>query len=263
MIYPHQQRAIEYITRKMEADPEVSALLISGSIAHGYNDESSDVDINIVVPVGPRGQGERNRSLLYWEDAAQFYPGGYFDGKIITLDDLDLIARCGNEPTRFALCDAIVAFDRTCRVKPLLDSIGVYDETRAIENAPRFLAQLDAWKWYGGEALRRKDAYLLRLAAQKLTLFAGRLILLENRIFFPFHKWFMRTLAGAPVQPDGLMESIERLLETPVQEHFDALYDKVRNFRDWTGGQPFEWPRHHLRDVETLWTRGEDCVDHL
>jgi len=49
MLYPHQQRAIDYIIGKFQSDPSVKALLISGSIAHGFNDEKSDVDICIVV----------------------------------------------------------------------------------------------------------------------------------------------------------------------------------------------------------------------
>lgn len=262
MIYPHQQKAIEYITAKMKADPNVSALLISGSIAHGFNDERSDIDLNIVIPSLPQG-GEGERSPLYWEDGSQFYDGGYFDGKNITLEDLELVARQGNEPSRFALHDAIVAFDRTGRVQSLLDRIGVYEESRAAKNAPRFLAQLDAWNWYGSEALRRQDPYLLRLASQKLVLFAGRLILLDNRIFFPYHKWFMRSLASAPVKPEGFMDAVTQVLNAPSRDTFDALYDSVKNHRDWAGGQPCEWPRFYWRDVETLWMRGEDCIDHI
>ena len=49
MIYSHQQKAIDYITNKFETDSQVHALIISGSIAHGFNDEKSDVDINIIV----------------------------------------------------------------------------------------------------------------------------------------------------------------------------------------------------------------------
>jgi len=49
MIYLHQKKAIEYITDKFKADPEVYALIISGSIAHGINDKYSDIDINIIV----------------------------------------------------------------------------------------------------------------------------------------------------------------------------------------------------------------------
>ena len=50
MIYEHQKRAIEYIVEKFRADPDALAFLISGSISHGYNSETSDVDFNVVVP---------------------------------------------------------------------------------------------------------------------------------------------------------------------------------------------------------------------
>lgn len=116
MIYPHQQKAIDYITKKFQSDNLVQALLISGSILHGLNDENSDIDLNIVVSNEVYEQRRADNALTYIKCADDFYTGGYYDGKYITLDYLSLVAERGNEPTKFALQDVHIAFDKTGQV---------------------------------------------------------------------------------------------------------------------------------------------------
>jgi predicted nucleotidyltransferase len=46
---PHHNQSIQNIREYFERDPEVLALLLSGSIAHGFQSATSDVDIMIFV----------------------------------------------------------------------------------------------------------------------------------------------------------------------------------------------------------------------
>ena len=86
MIYLHQQKAIDYITEKFKSDESMLAFLISGSIPHGFNNENSDIDFNVVVSNEDYEKRKASNELTYWESASDFYEGGYFDGKYITLD---------------------------------------------------------------------------------------------------------------------------------------------------------------------------------
>ena len=263
MIYEHQQIAIDYITEKFRAMPEVEALFISGSIAHGFNEIYSDVDINIVVSNEIYDEKVRTMDFTYYEDASMFYEGGYFDGKFITWDYLDMVAERGNEPTRFALHDSTIAFDKVGRAKECLERLSAYSDERAKENSIRFLAQLDGWEWYCGEALRKGNKYLLDMAVSKLILFAGRLILLENRLFFPYHKWFMRVLETAPAKPEGLMDAINGLLADKSAANIKRLYSLVKTYRDWTLGAEYSWTSIFVHDVETVWMREDEMIDNL
>jgi len=260
MIYKHQQNAIEYITKKFQSDDQVDALLISGSISHGFNDENSDVDICIVVSDEVY---EQKNTLTYWESAEDFYKGGYFDGKYITLKYLALVAERGNEPTRFALGNAQIAFDRTGRVAGYLKQIGTYPAENIRENTLRFLSQLDAWKWYCDEAVKKDDQYLLDLSVSKLILFAGRLVFLENRILFPYHKWFMRVLESAERKPPELMPAIRRLLEDKSPENIARLYEMIKNYKDWPEGADYSWPSRFVYEIETVWMRQNEFIENI
>ena len=46
---PHHSKTIQNVKEYFERDPEVQALLLSGSIAHGFESSASDVDIMIFV----------------------------------------------------------------------------------------------------------------------------------------------------------------------------------------------------------------------
>ena len=262
MIYKHQQQAIDYISGKLKADGQVDALLISGSISHGFNDEHSDVDINIIVSDEIYRQKKREYAVTYWESAENFYPGGYFDGKYIALSYLGAVAERGNEPTRFALRDVDIAFDNTGQVAGYIKKISEY-KADIQANAVRFLSQLIGWNWYCGEALKRNDKYLLDTSVSKLILFAGRLILLENKIFFPYHKWFMRVLEDAPEKPAGFMSLINKLLENKSAENAAELFETVKNYKDWAGGADYDWGSNFVYDTEMVWLRHDDFIENI
>lgn len=263
MIYQHQQKAIDYITAKLQSDRQVDALLISGSISHGFNDDNSDVDINIVVSNEIYEQKKKKHNLVYFESADNFYNGGYFDGKYITMDYLSLVAERGNEPTRFALQDSKIAFDKTGQVAGLLERIGIYKSEKIHENTIRFLSQLDAWKWYCDEAIKRDNRYLLDLSVSKLILFAGRLILMENRTFFPYHKWFLRVLEEVENKPLGIIPAIQDLLNNKSSDNIKRFYEMIKNYKDWAGGIEYSWPSHFILDTETVWKRQDEFVENI
>ena len=48
-MHPHHIESIQRVTEYFQRDPEVVALLLGGSIAHGFEVATSDIDILIFV----------------------------------------------------------------------------------------------------------------------------------------------------------------------------------------------------------------------
>jgi hypothetical protein len=261
-VHPHHERAIERVTEQLRADPEVQALLLGGSIAHGFERPESDVDLLIVI-------GEDDYRARMREGRVQFatsegcdWPGGYAEGKYVSAGFLEEVARAGSEPARFAFQDARVLFSRVDGLEALLREITRYPAAGKAERIRRFNAQLEAWHWYGHEALKLGDRYLLGLAVARMVLFAGRMVLAHNELLFPYHKWLLRVLEGAPDRPPDLMERIAALHADPSQATLLGLWATVRNFRAWEGAdQP--WPAQFMRDSELNWLDGRTPIDDL
>lgn len=257
---PHHRESIRRTTDQFRRDPNVLALLLGGSLAHGFGSPTSDVDVMIVVSDAERAARAAEGRITFFDRALCTYEGGYVDGKYVSPGFLAEVEARGSEPARFAFEDAQVLFSRDPGIPALLARIPRYPLEAQAERVARFFAQFEAWTWYAGEALKRADPYLLATAVAKQTLFAGRLVLAHNTMLFPYHKWLLSQLERAPRKPEGLVEAIRGLCAAPTRERVDAFAALVRGFRNWEAG-PRPWPVTFIEDTELSWQRGEAPIE--
>lgn len=261
-MHAHHERAIGRVTERLRADPEVRALLLGGSIAHGFARPDSDVDLLIVVSDADHEARRREGRTQFATAEGCDWPGGYAEGKYASPRFLAEVAQSGSEPARFAFQDARVLFSRLGDLDAALAAITRYPVEEKAERIRRFHAQLEAWHWYGHEALKLGDHYLLGLAVARSVLFGGRMLLAHNELLFPYHKWFLRVLAGAADRPPDLMEKIAALHADPSQATLLGFWACVKNFRAWEGAdQP--WPTQFVLDSELCWQSGTTAIDDL
>ena len=259
MLYPHHQRTVERLIDLFKHDPNYLALIIGGSLVKGYGNESSDVDFVLIATDEEYARRLPSRTLTYYATDLCDYPGGYVDGKIVNLAFLEEVADRGSEPARAAFEKVIVAYSQLPHLDDLLHRITAYPEAGHHDKVRSFYAQLLAMQWYVGEAQKRDNQYLMMHVVSELVLFGGRLILAHNRMLYPYHKWFLRTLQDAPQQPDGFMALISQVLSDPNKANADQLCEAVLNFTAWET-PPEGWPARFMEDTEWAWRRGSAAV---
>ncbi len=256
---PHHQRAVDRLVERFQDDPNFLALIIGGSLVKGYGNESSDVDFVLIATDEEYMRRESTRALTYYAADLCDYPGGYVDGKIVNVAFLEEVADRGSEPARAAFEKVIAAYSNLPQLDDLLRRITAYPEAGHTEKVRSFHAQLLAMQWYVGEAEKRNNRYLMMRVVSDLVLFGGRLILAHNRMLYPYHKWFLRTLQDAPQQPDELMMLIDQLLKEPNKTNADRFCEAIQNFTVWDTS-PEGWPARFLEDTEWAWRRGSAAV---
>ena len=261
-MYKHHEESINNVVEYFQNDPEVDALILGGSLAHGFASPISDVDVMIVV-------SDHNYAKRLGEGRLQFftrdlctYAEGYVDGKYLGISYLMQVAEKGSEPARYAFQDAQVLFSRFAPIEEKIRSITRYPVEQKAEHIQRFYAQFEAWNWYVGEALKSGNRYLLGLSISKLVLFGGRLILAHNELLYPYHKWFLRVLEGAREAPPGLFPCIEALYQTPSVENATLFYEMIKGFREWAALDN-GWPVQFMLDSELNWQTGAIPIDDL
>lgn len=263
-VRPHHRATIDNVTSTLEADESILALLLTGSIAHGFETDESDVDVAAVVSTETYRERSERGGLTFLDFDAATYEGGFVDGKYVDVDFMHRVAADGSEPARFAFADAVVLFSRVDGLDDVIASIVRYPIEGRDARVDRFVAQLMAWQWYLDQGVDKGSRYLITLAAHKIVLFACRVVLARNALLYPYHKWLLRVTESAADRPQGLMTTIDELLAVPtptgaaavcasVFDHFDIDADQVR--RGWG-----EW---FLRDNELTWMTGEPPVDDL
>ena len=259
-IRDHHQRAIDRLAEAYRDDPSFLALIIGGSVARGYARDDSDVDFLIVATDDEFERRMATRDLFINRRDLCDYTNGFVDGKIVNLAYLEDVAEKGNEPSRASFEGAFVAYSHVAELDTLLQRIPVYPEDGHDERIKAFYCMAFIQHWLFHEAARHGNRYTMMRAASQLALFAGRLILAHNRCLFPYHKWFPRVLAAVPEKPDGFMASFDQLLNAPQAEHATALFELVRDFRDW-GVSDLDAYTWFMTDVEWSWMSGNTPME--
>lgn len=261
-MYFHHTDSIQRVTEYFQRDPEVQALLLGGSIAHGFETPTSDVDIMIFVSSEDYQKRFAENRVHFFNMELTTYEGGYVDGKYSTHEFVKQVAEKGSEPARFAFAGSRVLFSKIDGFEEDVRKAAQYPVQAKAERIRRFYAQLEAWHWYCGEALRLKNQYLLHTSLSKMTLFGGRLLLAHNETLYPYHKWFLKVLEQVKERPADILVLIQRLQEAPNQENIDAFYEAVKSFRTWIDND-LSWPTQFMLDSELNWMHGEAPVDDL
>lgn len=263
-MHPHHAQSIQNVVAAFENDPVVVALLLGGSLAHGFARPDSDIDITIVVEAGEYELRKRENRLAYVNHTLCTYPGGYVDGKYVDEGFLRSVAERGSDPARYAFDGARILFSRMGGIDAALTAIGRYPVEQKRERIERFTAQLLAWRWYHSEALRQHSDYLLQLSLHKLALFGARIVLAENELFFPYHKWLLRVLEGAPRKPPALLADIQSLVRSPPREKVEAYCQTLLDFIGVDEAAANRaWPMRFMTDTELRWVDGEPAIDDL
>jgi hypothetical protein len=254
-MYPHHQAAIDAITNKLKARPDVLGVIIGGSVAHGFAGEQSDIDIMIVLSEEDYKKAWTDHNLGYFENESCPYEGGYVDGKIVSASFIKQVAESGSEPAKFAFQDAFVTYSAIEGLEQLVQAAPRYPIENKEENMKKFYAQFETWKWYYYEGMKRNNRLLMDYCLTHYVFFAGRLILAHNETLFPSYKWFLKVLEGTRQKPDSLMADIHRVLEERTPEAVENLYAAVVNFRDWYQAEQ-DWTVQFMVDSQLNWLEG-------
>ncbi|QSI76745.1 nucleotidyltransferase domain-containing protein [Niveibacterium microcysteis] len=259
---PHHAATIDKVIAHFAPLPEVEAILLAGSIAHGFARPQSDVDIMVVVDSAHYAERVARSELTLYDPTLSTYEGGYVDGKFVDQAFIRDVAARGSDAARYAFKDAQILHSRVEGLPALLAAAARFPAELASARRDRFLAQFEAWHWYAHEALAQRNPYLCALANSKLALFGARLILNEQQRLFPFHKWLRRELECCADIPDDLLERFDALFTSPGKPAVDAFYATIKAFRDWPqAAQP--WPMQFMQDSELNWRHGFTPVDDL
>lgn len=261
-MFPHHAETIRNVTDHFSSDPHVLALLLSGSIAHGFETADSDVDVLIVLTEDEFVKRTRTGQLTFVSTELSTYPGGYIDAKYLSLSFIRQVAEKGSEPARFAFDGVRILFSRIEGLEEEILRAVAYPVAGKSERIMRFRAQLEAWRWFCGEGRKKGNEYLLGLAVRKLVLFGGRLILAHNEMLYPFHKWFLKVLECTPEKPAGMMVCIDNLLADPSEQNVEEFYEMVKDFQTWEEN-PNRWGAQFMLDNELTWMSGHPAVDDL
>ena len=251
-LLPQHARLIDRAVERFSSEPGLLALVVGGSVAHGLARPDSDVDFMLVLE---DAEAARRPAPMFADVDLADYDGGYADVKVVARSFIDEVAERGSEPARWAFQDAFAAWSRDESVAAAMARAAAYPEGERAEKLHDFVGHAVISTWYLGEAERRADPYLAQYASSHVVLYAGRAVLAQNRMLFPFHKWFLHELERAPEKPPEMLEGVRRLLGAPTTDAATLLVARVKEL---TGVDPTigESAASFMRRTEWAWRDG-------
>ncbi len=258
----HHQESIDKFLEIYKKDPSILAILLGGSIAHGFAQSDSDIDILILAESNEYQKRKAINKLTFSLRDICTYENGYIDCKIINMDLLTKVLNYGSDPARYAFKDNKILFSRLDDLAEIIANISTFPKDKTDERRKRFVSQFLAWKWYYSEGIKKKNKYLVFLSIQKIVLFSSRIILNENMLLYPYHKWMLEELKKAESKPIGIIEKIDQLFENHTLEKVNKYCKEVLDFIEYDE-QEIDWPNYFLKDSEQNWINHEPPVDDI
>ena len=258
----HHKETIERLINEYKDDSRFLGMIIGGSVAKNLSRFDSDIDFMIIANDEEYSRRSKERDFFINRTDLATYEKGFVDGKIIDMGYLVEVAKRGNEPTRAAFDGAIIGFSNIDGLDDIIESIQAYPEESRDKKITSFYSMSFIQNWLMGEASRHGNLYTMTRAASQLALFSGRLILAHNRVFFPYHKWFLAYLDKCEEKPEHLIENISELLKNPNSENSEKLFQSVKAFKDWgiSDLEAFTW---FFEEVEMSWMDGSASLEDL
>jgi predicted nucleotidyltransferase len=258
----HHQQAINKFLETYKKDETLLAILLGGSIAHGFYEPDSDIDISLVVESDEfiKRKKQNNLAFALWDICT--YEKGYIDCKVVDINFLNKVKSIGSDPARFAFKNNRILYSKIPDLQQILNDIVRFPVDQYEERKRRFASQLLAWKWYYSEAIKKENKYLIFLSIQKLVLFASRIVLNENQLLHPFHKWMLRVLETADKKPENFFKKIDDLFDNHSLELVNTFCEKILDFINFTE-KSVDWPNYFLIDSEQNWLEHEAPVDDI
>jgi predicted nucleotidyltransferase len=232
-MHENQRQTIWNLHQHFEADSNVLALIIIGSVARDDAGADSDVDFYAVVNDEEYRRRKTAHDHLYDLSHLAVAPGEGANGRAIPVQYLKNVAHHGNEPSRYSFTCAKTAFTRLPAIESLVANCAVYPEYERDDKMMSFVAQIPVHFSFLEFGHYSQTHYVLAETAVKIVLYGGRLLLAHNRMLYPGRKRFMIELDKAPDKPDNTIALANQLLIAPSIEKAKAFVDPVINHAQW------------------------------
>jgi hypothetical protein len=211
----HDEAIARYLERAARR-PEVLGVLLTGSVASGTERPDSDVDLVRVVDDATWTEAVATRRIMVVEHDGADYPGGYFDVKLATLEQLHAAADRGDDPVRHSLGGARVLHDQGFDLVELVARIGAPPPVRRRRLIESSLAQARLHgRYFLAHGLDHAEPFLAAHAAVHLALAAGRVAIASAGALHPGPKDLVATLRALPDPAPAVADAVQRVTALP------------------------------------------------
>jgi hypothetical protein len=197
-------------------DSALGAIQI-GSIAKGYDDESSDVDLEVIVTEEKYAAIEKRFQKFIHTDT--------YDLMFMTLAGLQKVADSEIDEDHWNYQDAAVLLDKTGTIEKILKDITRYDAASRVTRLKKYY--LAYWNNTLGSfsCLKHRNDWGSKIYAAFAIQELIRLLFNINHRWSPRLQWAFKELPSLEKKPSELENQIRNILEKPDSNNLGKLWN--------------------------------------
>jgi predicted nucleotidyltransferase len=226
----------ELITKLLNqyiVDEEVLGIILIGSLGKGYQDEHSDIDLEVVVTENHYNKFEKNaQRLIHTEE---------YDIVFTTIDKLQQVKESQKDVEHWRYKDCPILHDKTGKLAEILKEITRYNDDSRTERLKRYY--LGYWEntLHSIGCLRHKNILSARIytaiAIQELI----QLLFNLNYLWGPKLQWAFKELPLLQKMPINFETQIESILVKPDADKQSKLWNETAQL---LRQEKYEWVDH-------------------
>jgi predicted nucleotidyltransferase len=226
----------ELITKLLNqyiVDEEVLGIILIGSLGKGYQDEHSDIDLEVVVTENHYNKFEKNaQRLIHTEE---------YDIVFTTIDKLQQVKESQKDVEHWRYKDCPILHDKTGKLAEILKEITRYNDDSRTERLKRYY--LGYWEntLHSIGCLRHKNILSARIytaiAIQELI----QLLFNLNYLLGPKLQWAFKELPLLQKMPINFETQIESILVKPDADKQSKLWNETAQL---LRQEKYEWVDH-------------------
>src|SRR3954469_2843957 len=122
----HHKESIQRFLDIYSPDTAILAILLGGSIAHGFAKPESDIDVTLIVEEAEYLKRKSQNKLAFSLWDVCIYPGGYIDCKVVSIEFIRKIIHRGSEPARYAYKNNVILASKIDNLVEILADVAKF-----------------------------------------------------------------------------------------------------------------------------------------
>ncbi|MCL2373391.1 MAG: nucleotidyltransferase domain-containing protein [Defluviitaleaceae bacterium] len=232
----HHEDSIINMAAHYQADPDVIALFLIGSVATGTEREDSDIDAVAVVSDEVFERKRAAGATMEVVHGKCTYPGGYIDTHFSCPGQMRQLVESGSEPMRNMFMAARPLFCKEDGLIELAASIPRFPAAELEAKKLRYyctMKQAYLYFWL----MCKPQGYHRHHIANIMVFSLYRLILLENEVLFPSVRKLEECVINATNKPEGIVQQCHEALASLSDQ---AIAGLVETYERWTS---YDYPK--------------------
>jgi predicted nucleotidyltransferase len=214
-----RKEMIKKLLHHYKVDDQVLGVILVGSLAKDYEDEYSDIDLELVVTENRYDELERNAQRIIHTEK--------YDLIFTTIDRLQKVKESERDEDHWLYKDCPLLLDKTGKLAEILKEIAKYDQNSRIERLKRYYLAYWENTLYSTGCLRHKNKLSARIYAAIAIQELIRLLFNFNYQWAPKLQWAFKELPSLQRKPINLEAQIENILTKPDVDKQSKLWNET------------------------------------